>query len=197
MKAGLSIVAAGYAASGITGELAILQEEELSLRYNKEFVKNAKAVASKDEEIFRILLESKQEPGRIFRTESKGIYDTLWEIGEAFQSGLMIDAFKIPILTETVEVCELLDLDPFLVPARGTVFILTEMPVQIQNLLESHGFPSEIAGQLWENKARIVQIKDRTRFLTKPEKGKECIYACAPLAEPLPTETNEGGSYTL
>lgn len=172
-KYGLSVVTSGYAASGITGMLAAKHEAALLKRYRKGFVKSAKQVASQDKKIKKAFEEFAREEDRIFFANGRGIYDTLWAIGEAFESGLIIDSLKIPIRTETVEVCELLDLDPFNVPSDGIAFIVTDAPVRIADQLNKQGCPSEIIGRLSKDRARIFMIGERKRFLTKPAGGRE------------------------
>ena len=167
--AGLTIVAAGNAASGITGELAAQNEEAFQKKYYQGFVQSAKCVTAQDHEIEKVLSDRETIGERAFRTDTAGVYDTLWEIGEAYACGLTVDALKIPILTETVEICELLDLDPFALPSKGIWFILTAAPAELADCLTCQGIPAETVGQLTGNKARILKIGERQRFLARPD----------------------------
>ena len=168
MNTEYSIVAAGAAAAEITADLAASNREQLLQRYNRRFVKNAIGLRSEQDEIMDILSSRIRREDQIFPSGEAGVYDTLWQIGETFRSGMIVDALSLPIRTETVEVCELLELDPFAVPSKGMVFIVTDQPNHILDILRLAGKDAVIAGYLTEKKARIVTVGERQRYLARP-----------------------------
>ena len=55
-----------------------------------------------------------------------GVFGALWEMGNGSGTGLDIDLKKIPIRQETVEVCEVLGLNPYILMSSGSMLITTE-----------------------------------------------------------------------
>ena len=170
-----AIVAAGYAAAQYTKDTAVLHEEELRRLYNPDFVARAVSICSPEEEIRRILSDFLAEDERIFETgvsETGGTssFDALWKIGEYYSSGLEADAYLIPILAETIEVCELTGVDPFTVPSKGLLFITTKRPGCLIKKIEGSGFNAITIGRLSPGNARIVRYGERERYLTKPDR---------------------------
>lgn len=165
-----AIVAAGCAAAQYTKETAALHEESLCRLYNPAFVANAKNICSPEDMIRRILSDFPDEEEQVFETGSLGAYDTLWKIGEYFSSGLEADAYRIPILSETIEVCELTGVDPFAQPSKGLLFITTKRPAHVIKKIEALGVGAVIIGRLTQDNARIVRYGERQRYLTKPDR---------------------------
>lgn len=52
-----------------------------------------------------------------------GIFGALWEMAEASGVGLDIDLKKIPIRQETIEICEVYDINPYLLISSGAMLI--------------------------------------------------------------------------
>ena len=168
-----TIVAAGYAASGRTGELAEQAEEILYSRYHQGFVERAKHTKAPDENILRALSQAEQFEVRVYSTKDLGVYDTLWRIGEENDCGLIVDALQLPVLPETVEVCEASGCDPFALPSDGLVFLLTETPMELTQYLRSKGCPAEVIGRVTSEKARILTVGERKRYLARAKNAAE------------------------
>ena len=52
-----------------------------------------------------------------------GVFGALWEMGSGSGVGLDIDLKAIPIRQETVEVCEVLGLNPYILMSSGSMMI--------------------------------------------------------------------------
>ncbi len=52
-----------------------------------------------------------------------GIFGALWEMAESSGIGLEIDLKKIPLKQETVEICELFDINPYGLIASGAMLM--------------------------------------------------------------------------
>ena len=57
--------------------------------------------------------------------EEGGVYAALWKLAEAAGAGLTVEQQSIPVRQETIEICELLDVSPYLMRS-GAYLYLTE-----------------------------------------------------------------------
>ena len=95
--------------------------------------------------------------------EEGGLWAALWKLGEAEKTGLTVDAAAIPIRQETVEICELLELDPYGLPSSGHVFFC-----EPQDVLEADVPPAfTVIGRTVKTAARTVRIGERIRYLNR------------------------------
>ena len=52
-----------------------------------------------------------------------GFLSALWKMAEASQVGLEMDFSKVPIRQETIEICEIFDINPYKLNSEGAVLI--------------------------------------------------------------------------
>ena len=77
-----------------------------------------------------------------------GVYGAAWEMAEA--SGVGIEIFKenIPIMDETVMLCEHLKLDPYRLTSSGSMMIATDIPAQLEEKLHAAGIECARIGRI-------------------------------------------------
>ncbi len=101
-----------------------------------------------------------------------GLFGALWQACEAEReakkaSGCEVLIEKIPVLQETVEICELYDVNPYESSSKGTFLIVDE-----EEKIRSSKEQLTIIGTMQKSKDRVVVMKDKEtkRFLTPPER---------------------------
>lgn len=94
-----------------------------------------------------------------------GVYEALWELGEACGSGLAVDVKKIPIRQETIEICEFFDDNPYTIPSDGVLLAVTEAGGRLVERLTEAGIPAAVIGSTTDERARIVCNGEEKRFL--------------------------------
>lgn len=94
-----------------------------------------------------------------------GIFGALWEIGEASGTGIIADLHKIPIRQETIEVCEVFNINPYMLISSGSLLIGSPHGNQLAEELLGHGIPAAVIGRAASGNARIVVNGDETRYL--------------------------------
>lgn len=79
-----------------------------------------------------------------------GVFAGLLELAEASRLGMQVDASKIPITTETREICELFEIDPYSSLSEGTLVISCHPSKagEVVATLGAEGIPAAIVGQL-------------------------------------------------
>lgn len=86
--------------------------------------------------------------------------------------GLEIDLKKLPIRQETVEICNLLDLNPYELISGGCLLIAAENGADLVRRLEEENIPATVVGRTTGGKDRIIRNGEEKRFL-EPAKPDE------------------------
>jgi hydrogenase expression/formation protein HypE len=97
-----------------------------------------------------------------------GILCAFWKMAEASEVGLDIDLRSIPILQETIEVCERLDEDPYKLDSDGCVLIGSTCGDMLVRELSAKGIHSAVIGHAVKGNDRLLHSGDITRYLERP-----------------------------
>lgn len=97
-----------------------------------------------------------------------GIFGALWEIAEASGVGLEVDLKKIPIRQETVEICEVFSLNPYMLISSGCLLMTSERGYDLAQELEKIGIKGTVIGKVTGGNDRIIRNGDDTRYLERP-----------------------------
>ena len=170
------VVMAGPA--GIEGTLLLYEanRETMEARYPKHFLESAEELPKKatTAEIIRAGLAggaAAAVPGG-----DGGVYGALWKLGEKLRCGMRIELPAIPIAQITIETCEMIDTDPYQIPAGGSVLFVTAEPEKLlralQDAFSETGAPADAAviGYLTKEAARILENRGEERYL-EPYRG--------------------------
>lgn len=98
-----------------------------------------------------------------------GVFGALWEMGSGSNVGLDIDLKKIPIRQETVEVCELLGLNPYILMSSGSMMIATDDGYGLVRKLNQAGIEASVIGKATDKNERILRNGEETRYMDKPQ----------------------------
>jgi len=77
----------------------------------------------------------------------------------------MADLRKIPIRQETVEICEVFDINPYMLISSGSMLIGCANGNLLVERLAEKGIPAAVIGRATEGKGRIVVNGEDTRYL--------------------------------
>lgn len=98
-----------------------------------------------------------------------GIFGALWELAEGAGVGLTIDMKKLPLRQETVEVCELCNVNPYELLSGGCLIMTAEDGPGLVAALEEQGIPAVIVGRVTDSHDRILLNGEETRYMDKPK----------------------------
>lgn len=98
-----------------------------------------------------------------------GIFGALWEMAEASGVGLEVDLKKIPIRQETIELCEVFDINPYLLISSGAMLIATDHGSRLVEALKREGIHAAVIGYATEGNDRIIRNGEEKRFLEPPK----------------------------
>lgn len=151
----------GYAGQKETARLAARHREMLLARFPLSLVDAAANMAQNYEPPEACLPETRVRIG------AGGVTAALWILGEKLQSGLTADLLSIPIRQETVEICELFDLDPYELSGDGAWLIAVADAEEAVWHCSSKGIPASRIGTTTPGEARVLSCGEITRYLER------------------------------
>lgn len=168
LRSGNSIVFTKWL--GMEGMVRIAEEKEESLkeRFSAGFLKQ---IQSYRESIFaekEILTAMEQGNVRMEQVGEGGVLAALWRLSAAAGSGIRVDMKRLPILQETVEVCECFHLNPYQLASAGSFLMVTEKAEALCQRLAEQGIPASIIGQITDNNDKIIQNGEEIRYIDRP-----------------------------
>ena len=105
-----------------------------------------------------------------------GVYGALWKLGEKLRCGMSVELPQIPIAQIAIEVCEVVDIDPYQIPAGGSVLFVTADPERLAEVLQeasaenTQNVETAVIGKLTKEAARIIRNRGEERYL-EPYRG--------------------------
>lgn len=175
---GLDVVMTKHCGLSGTALLAGHYKEKLTERYPRRFVERAEQFLDeiqKNEECFVAL-----QNGAVYAHAAAegGIFGALWEMAEYAQCGLEIALRQIPILQETVEICEFFDINPYQLRTEGVFLFLAAHGERLCEKLTEAGIPAVVIGKTVAGLDRAVRNEEEVRYL-EPNRVEayECIRA--------------------
>ena len=97
-----------------------------------------------------------------------GVFAALWELGDALKCGLEVCHDDIPILQETIEICEHTGDNPYMIDGCGAALFVVPDGEHLADKLYEAGYEASVIGHLTENSDRVVVHDEERRFLTPP-----------------------------
>ena len=155
---------------GIYGTAILAKEhkDELSQRYPEWFVTEATRFMdgiNPDVELPEISIANNF--GAVYAAEYRefGIFEALYCMSRALNTGLRISIKDIPIKQETVEVCECLGVNPYALYAGYSSVIVCENGEALCALLEENDIPVRIVGCTASDNDKKIINEDEEGFL--------------------------------
>ena len=115
-------------------------------------------------------------------SENGGVLAALWRVLKANRMGGCYDLGKIPVLQQTIEICETFGLNPYRLCAPSCRIWLTETAGEIMGDAAGAGMPSAVIGYTAEGAAINRTDTEVPSSLRRPEKDE--LYRILP--EQLP-----------
>lgn len=177
--AGSQIVMTKWA--GIEGTVRLTNRcrEQLLKRYSAHFLEEAAALDRCLSIVPEAAAACKSGVGVVCAAGEGGIFHALWTLAEQTGTGLEVFLKKIPIRQETVEVCNLLDVNPYELAANGSLLCVAADGETLAGQLRSAGIAAEVIGRLTGENGRVIINGEERRFL-EPAK-EDPIYRILPV----------------
>lgn len=172
MRPDLDIVMTKWAGLEGTSIIANKKEEHLLTRFTSDFVRRAKELIGNISIMEEARLTLETAPVLMHHINTGGVFAALWKIAEASSVGFEVDISKIPIKQETIEVCELYDINPYELASSGSLLVVTDKGNSLVAKLKESNINAAVIGRITSDKENAVINGDYKRFLTPPKRDE-------------------------
>ena len=170
---GNELVVAG--AIGLEGTALIVRQEYARLRkhFSESFLRECQELwhgSSESDSVW----ETAREAGAtaLYEMNEGGFLCALWKMAEASQVGLEMDFGKVPIRQETIEICEIFDLNPYRLISGGALLIGVPAGEGLVHKLHRMGIMAAVIGQADAGNDRLLYYNGNARYLDRPAKDE-------------------------
>ena len=177
MEAGQDLVAAGYIALKGTSAVATQREKELLQRFTPQFVRRCQNLYE-TRGLLKLPGLSASEGAGIFRNAGAvswcfagegGIMAALWDYFDEFGLGFEMELRKLPLLQETVEVCEVFDVNPYRLQSEGCALLTAANGGALVRELEKQDIHAVVLGKTQSGIKRQILNGGTRTFLDRPK----------------------------
>lgn len=152
-----------------TSIIAKEKEDELLARFAPALVDRAKGFASMLSVVPDARIAAGVGVSAMHDVTEGGIFGALWEIAESSGCGLEIDLNDIPVKQETVEICEVFNINPYALISSGSMLITAPNGSDIVRELKKAGINAAVIGKVTKGNDRVIINGDEKRFLEPPK----------------------------
>lgn len=101
-----------------------------------------------------------------------GIFAALWEFARAAGTGIYTRMKDIPVRQQTIEFCEVFDLNPYQLLSGGCLLMAVENGCDALFRMSQAGIPCSVIGKVTKGRDRVVAHDDTCRYLTRPRQDE-------------------------
>ena len=168
------IIMSKFAAVEGTAILLETESEKLQKAYTQSFLSGAAECAEHLSVRKEAAIAMESGVYAMHDLHQGGIFGALWELSRQIGVGLNVDLKKIPILQETVEICECLGVNPYQLISGGALLMAAADGEALLKELWKQGIPAALIGTTNAGNDKIICNEEEVRFLDKP--GQDEIY---------------------
>lgn len=166
--AGKDLVMTGCAGMAGTGLIARCLKDELRKRYSLSYWERMCRAAGHSGMKGEELVLRKEPFYALHYPGSGGIYAALWQFCFANRIGVEIELEKVPLLQETVELCEYFDINPYALDSAGCMLIAAEDGDRLAEAMERAGIPAAVIGVTTADKKKLIWRGGEAGCLERP-----------------------------
>lgn len=172
-KGGESLLMAGYAGDSGLALASLACDEKLARRYSGTTLKAARACLKELSAAKATAVARRHGITAMHNISSDGVFGALWEMADGAGLGLTADLRAIPVLQQTIEISDYLELNPYRLEACASLLMACDPAEADAVVTELHacGVPAACIGRFHkkgESVARILQNEDEERYIDRP-----------------------------
>lgn len=179
-KNGLAVLVAGFIALEGTAKLADIFSEQINKKYPPFLARQAKGFADSNEATENSIAAIVKEhglklglnPGEDYYMtiiREGGFLTALWNVGKESDMGMDLDLRKVPLKQETIEICELCEVNPYHLLSGGSAIIIAPEGHALMQALQDQGIHAVIIGSTNSGKGRVLHNDGTESYLNRPE----------------------------
>ena len=113
-------------------------------------------------------LEDAGKLPEVYGTGMKKENNKVWKMAEASGVGLSADLRSVPIRQETIEICEIFDVNPYKLLSGGSILLGIQGGDAFVQELRREGIMAAVIGQTNSGNDRLLYSGGNTRYLERP-----------------------------
>lgn len=176
IKQSRSVVVVGYIGNKGTAVLADNFKEKIEAHYPlylcREAMSFGEDLGNVAESMTKIVAAHFEECGcekQILEIGEGGLLTALWNLGKEYGCGYELDLRKIPIRQETIEICELLAVNPYHLCSYGALITIVPEGQVLVEKLTALGINAVSVGRTNDTKAHILNNDGTVSHINRPE----------------------------
>ncbi|AEV68093.1 AIR synthase family protein [Acetivibrio clariflavus] len=156
--------------AGIEGTAIIAhdKESELKDKIEKDVLEKAKSLVKDISVVKEGIIAGRFGVNSMHDVTEGGVLGAVWEVAEASEKGAVIYADKIPVLKETLKICNIYNIDPFRLISSGCMIITCKNGKDLVKELEENGIKATVIGQITEGNEKRLVLKDGYIDINEP-----------------------------
>lgn len=113
---------------------------------------------------------------KIWETGQEGFFQTLWRLSRSWETGFTVQLKEVPVRQETIEVCEILEVNPYGLDSDGCLWAAAAHGHRLCQLLKKEGIPAAVIGELTDSNDCLLIHDDTKSFLNRPQEEEYSRY---------------------
>lgn len=166
---GQDILLTKWIGMGGTSILAKKEQEKLQQRLPDYIVENGMLLEREISVLPESRIATEVGAAGMHDVSRGGIFSALWELAEKGNAGIEIDLKKLPVRQETIEICEVLGVNPYELYGAGALLIVSSRGNQMIHEMEKQGIAATIIGKITEDHGKVILNGEEVRFLDRPK----------------------------
>lgn len=168
-KPGQDIVMTKWAGLEGTAILAKAKEKELRAHFNGPLVDRAQALSKELSVLKEGMAGVRLGVKSMHDMTEGGVFGALWEMAACSGVGLEVDLDAVPVLQETIEICEFYNLNPYQLISSGSMLMVAEDGAALVKALEAEGIPAAVIGRTTDRNQKHIHTSGTARSLYPPQ----------------------------
>ena len=169
LKPGDELVVACPVALKGTSVIAKNKKDKLAERFSAGFIQNCVSLwdaYGAGSIVWKIAQEA--DASALYAMGEGGFLSALWKMAEASGVGLSADLRSVPIRQETIEICEIFDVNPYKLLSGGSILLGIQGGDAFVQELRREGIMAAVIGQTNSGNDRLLYSCGNARYLERP-----------------------------
>lgn len=164
----------GCAGAAGTAAIAELRENRLLQRFSAQFTEQCRNAVQGLEKDEGSMLAAALRAGAsdVMEAGEGGIMAALWHLFEGSGLGFRIKLRRIPLLQETVEVCELFEINPYCLLSTGCLLFTADHGWDAAAASSGRNLPFAVIGKVTEGPGKHIHNGEVHSFLNRPKQDE-------------------------
>lgn len=163
------LVMLGTAALEGTVMLEQAGRKMLEQHFSRRFLEDVRTLSGRCsiKDIVGLLWELEPEAA-VYAVGRNGVFGALWEIASSCKKGFSAELSRIPMLQETIEICEFFDVNPYMLRSGGALLAAVKHGLPLVDSFCRNHIPAAVIGTMQNNADKQIWNGGECRYLDMP-----------------------------